>query len=655
MIRELKPPSGKPRVNFRPVLYFALGLVFGIFLYTRIRFGGWKPSDLLFVALFPLLSIRPASLKRAAAIFLSLLIFAGAGVLAVHLYTQSFLSGRAAGDYEITATVNTFTVGNGYTDVTLSRISLNGERVSGKMRVRFSTEELRAGDILSFKGSVSRTPLPGDSYGEYLFANDIRYTATASEEKVIGKSGNVFLRLNTSLYNVLHAGMDKHEADVGYALLTGNSGCIDDGLLTAVRQGGIAHVFAVSGLHIGILFGAVMFVCKRLGKYKFLPAAGISILYCALCGFTVSSVRAVIMASALSLNSAFGRKSDFLNSVAFAALSVLLFLPAQFLSVGFRLSFGACLGLALFSNLLSRGLRKLPRVLKNYLSATASVQLFTFPVLYDSFGYFSVWGLLLNFIFIPLLPAVFLGLFLCSAFALIIPPAAAFFLAFPEAMLALLLYAFSVADFSLVITGFSLGAGSVVWLIASVVLSDKVRLSGKVRAIVAACMAVLFVTCVCVRNVVITGCKVTVEAAQSVLLIRTKEDAVLILGNGATLKDSREFLNRNYGGTLSAVIVTTEDVQGGVNVAAFLPAEQIYVWKDVPTGLRQTEITCAEVFSVGEMSFRYESASKLAVLIEHCVTEVDFASFSALGADLFLGDTGGTYLLKGGSVYRIYE
>ena len=51
------------------------------------------------------------------------------------------------------------------------------------------------------------------------------------------------------------------------------------------------------------------------------------------------------------------------------------------------------------------------------------------------FGYFSVWGTLLNFVLIPLLPVLFLGVLSCGLLALIVSPAAAFLLSFPGGML----------------------------------------------------------------------------------------------------------------------------------------------------------------------------------------------------------------------------
>ena len=654
MSTKKEADAQKPRINLRPILYFALGSAFGIFLYMKIRFGGLRISDFLFLLLIPMLSLRPVSLKRTAAVFLCLAVFAGTGALAIHCYAQNFISGKPQGVYEVTAVVSTFTVKEGCTHATLTRVSLGGDRVSGKMTVRIPREDVRAGDRVAFTGEISRSPLPDDSYGEYLFANDIRYSAEPEEAEITGRSGDPFLKLNAALYDVLHDNMERDEADVAYALLTGNSGGMDEGLLQAVRYGGIAHVFAVSGLHIGILFSAVMIVCKRLGKYRFVPACALSLCYCAVCAFTVSSVRAVIMSSALGLYRAIGRKHDFLNSISFAALLVLTFLPAQFLSAGFLLSFGACLGLALYSVPLSRAFRKFPKFLGNYLSANLSVQLFTFPVLFETFGYFSVWGTLLNFVLIPLMPVLFLGVLSCGLLALIVSPAAAFLLSFPGGMLSLLLFVFSAADFSFVLTGFSLGAGGTVWLVASVLLSEKVRFSWKPRAVLAAGLAVLFALCVFVRNAVVCGCKFTVEEYGRAVLVQTGGERVLIL-NGASLVSCERFLNRNYGGTLSAVVVAGEDEFAEIGIAAFLPAEEIYAREEIFTGLQETEVKFAEEFTVGELGFRFESATKLAVFYGELVAEIDLNFSAALGADLFIGadSFGCTYYLNGGNVYKL--
>ncbi len=648
-------PQNLPRVNLRPFLYSAFGLIFGIFLYLRIRFGGIRATDFVFFILLAALSLRPFSLKRYAAITLIFVLFAGMGAGLMHLYTERYLSGMESGKYEITGTVSTFVVNEdeGYTSVVLTDLTLNGVSADGKMTATLPSESIRTGDCLHIKGTVSRVELTNDSYIlSNLFVKNIRYSVSAEEFSVTGKR-NALLQLNSRMYDSLHLHLDPDEADVAYALLTGNSGEMDDGLATAVRQGGIAHIFAVSGLHIGILFGAVSLALKRLGRFRYLPASAIAFVYSAFCGFTVSSLRAAVMCSALALTRTFGEKYDFLQSISFAATLVLLIRPAEWLSAGFRLSFGAVAGLALFSGTLNRLFRKIkfPRFLSSYLSANLSVQLFTFPVLYETFSYFSVWGTLINLFLIPVLPVLFLGLFLSVLLALVFPAAAAVFLAVPNGTLSPLLYLFSVADFSFVLTGFSLGAGSAVYITGSVLLSERVRLGKLARALLAAFLVLLFSACLILRNAVFHGCKII--SAEGIVLVRTPSCAVLVVGDRASVPKCESFLAENYGGKLDAVIAVTDSPFNAGTIALHLNAGEVRFPEETDTGLQETDILLDKTFSYGDISFRYESDEILTVCTENCVTVIDFSNGS-FPADLTITDqTSSHYFLTDGKIYLL--
>ncbi len=632
-----------PRVNFRPLVFCALGLLFGVFLYFRVRLGGLKPSDFLFLTAFLACAVFPLSWKRIAAILLALVLFGGAGALAAHVYTRHYLSGPARGEYAVIGTVESFSIENGSVYATLGDLYFDGVPVGGKLTVMIAGENARAGDVVAFENSLSRNGLPdfGNRSQEYLFYNDIRYECSSVGYEKIAESGNALLRLKTALFDCLDENMGGTEAEVAFALLTGSSRNMDEGLTDEVRTGGIAHIFAVSGLHIGILFGAAMLVFRPLKKYAVLPSVALAAVYCAFCGFTISSVRAVVMCAVMGLYRAFGRKYDFLQSISLAAIVVLLLFPADFLSAGFRLSFGACVGLALFSGSLSRlfgRIPKFPAFLAKYLSANLSVQLFTLPILLDTFGYFSLWGFLLNLVFIPLLPVFFLVVLLFSLFALCIPPAAVFFLALPKGLLSLFLLILSAAEFTAVVTGFSLGAGSAVWLTGSVLLSEKIRLRAAPRSILAALLAVLFTLAAVAENVVFTGGKVVVFTGHSgcAALVQTPSAHVLVIDDGISLEDCREFLSKRYAGKLDAVFVTGENELLGINRAAFLDAETVYAKDEIATGLRDVNIEFGESAEVGGLTFTFVSRQKLFVGGEDVLIEVDFSGGTALGADFFV-------------------
>lgn len=641
-----------PRINFRPFLFFAIGLAFGIVVYARCRFGGFRGTDFVLFALLFAFSLRPLSLKRSGAVFLCFAIAASAGAGLMHLKCERFVSGADAGEYRVTGTVLSFSAGGGSASLVLGSLTFDGLSTGGRLSVTVPSERVRAGDVLSFEASVTRSALPigGSSYEESLFIKDIRYFAVPSEEGVaVTGRGNALLRLNAAVYDVLHEHLEKTQADTAYALLTGSAGSLDDGFSEAVRQGGVAHIFAVSGLHIGILYGAVALLFRRLKKFAPLPAVAAVIVYSAFCGFSVSSVRAVVMCAVLGICQANGRKYDFLGAIAFAACAVLLIRPEEWLSAGFRLSFGACLGLAFYSRSFKRSFRKLPRFLAEYLAANLSVQLFTFPVLYETFGYFSLWGTLLNFFLIPVLPVLFLGLFLTVFLSLAIAPAAAVFLSIPNGMLTLFLWVFSF-DFSLVFTGFSLGAGGALWLIGAVALSERVRFGDKTKVYLSAALALIFSLTVALNNAVFAGCKLIAE--RGIVLAESDSAHVLVIDGSRSVKSYEDFLMRYYDGELDAVVVLGEKPGAGLHDALFLPASEVRAAVKSETGFAETAVLYEREFTYGGILFRFEGENKLVLVAEDRTAEIDFTGQEALGADLFLGkESSGVYYLLGGAVY----
>ncbi len=650
-----------PRINFRILVFCAFGLVFGIFLCFRITLGSVRPSDFLFCLIFLGFALFPLSLRRVSLLLGLTLLFGGIGAGTARLYTKRYLSGPEEGTYFVAGTVASFTVENGRSYVLLESVSFDGASVGGKFSVTVDSELVRAGDILAFEAKVKRYDLPmsEDSRALYHFYRDIRYTCADISFEKTGTSGNFLLRISSALYDRLDGHMGSEEAQIAYALLTGNSGGMDEGLLDEVRTGGIAHIFAVSGLHIGILFGAVLLLFRKK-RWGVFPAIAVILFYSALCAFTVSSVRAVVMCAVLGAYRAYGRKYDFLQSISLAAIVVLLIDPADFLSVGFRLSFGACLGLALFSGSLSRLFAKiphLPRFLTSYLSANLAVQLFTLPILWEAFGFFSVWGFVLNLFLIPLLPVFFLTVLIFSVLALIIPPAAGFFLVLPRGLLSLFLLVISAGDFSFVLTGLSLGAGGTAYLIASLILSERFRLRTVPRLGAAAGLLVVFALCIALENIVPAGVRIDVYTSHtgSAALVRTTNDRILILDGGIGVRDSRDFLARTCDERLDAVFVLSEEELSGINRAVYLSAEKVYAYEEIPTGLMQKEVTFGKTQIVAGMKFCYETRSKLTIEVCGAVIEVDLEGEEALGADLFIGGGQGglKYFLRSGIIKTI--
>ena len=175
------------------------------------------------------------------------------------------------------------------------------------------------------------------------------------------------------------------------AELTGDKSAMDDGDYLAMQETGLAHLFAVSGLHCAFLVTLLALLISR--RQRLLCAVTIPLLlfYMVMVGMSPSVVRACIMQIFLLIAPLFRRGSDPLTSLAAALLVILLCNPFAAASVSLQLSFSATLGMVLLSlrlyKLLTgwykgkcRPLRTALCFVAANLSATLSAVVFTAPL-----------------------------------------------------------------------------------------------------------------------------------------------------------------------------------------------------------------------------------------------------------------------------------
>lgn len=173
------------------------------------------------------------------------------------------------------------------------------------------------------------------------------------------------------------------------AELTGDKSAMDDGDYLAMQETGLAHLFAVSGLHCAFLVTLLALLISR--RQRLLCAVTIPLLlfYMVMVGMSPSVVRACIMQIFLLIAPLFRRGSDPLTSLAAALLVILLCNP--FAAASLQLSFSATLGMVLLSPRLyklltgwykgkCRPLRAALCFVAANLSATLSAVVFTAPL-----------------------------------------------------------------------------------------------------------------------------------------------------------------------------------------------------------------------------------------------------------------------------------
>ncbi len=239
--------------------------------------------------------------------------------------------------------------------------------------------------------------------------------------RVIGGEPKPFARglqeLRLRMGDILDQLLPPQDAGIYRALLTGDKSAMDEDIRSLYQENGIAHILAVSGLHLSILGLGVYELLRHFGRSKAASgsvAALLIISYGILTGCSGSALRAVLMLLLRFLAAAVGRSYDMLTAMAAAALFLLWKEPFMLFSAGFQLSFLAVLAIGLCHVLPAP---KHPLLEGLWLSFY--LQLLTLPVILFHYFRFPLYGIFLNLIVLPLMGCViYSGVFGVGLFGL---------------------------------------------------------------------------------------------------------------------------------------------------------------------------------------------------------------------------------------------
>ena len=215
-----------------------------------------------------------------------------------------------------------------------------------------------------------------------------------------------------ALWLIRHSASSSHADNQDYAILQamvlGHRKAVSKATREAYALSGGSHILALSGLHIGIIFGIFLLV---FGRNVF--AMTLSILtiwaFAFLVGLPPSVVRSAVMLTIYAFVSLLGRENISLNTLALAALIILIAQPMTLWDVGFQLSFMAVAGILIAYKPLFQLFNPITRLLRwawGMICVSVSAQLLTFPLLLHYFGRFSTYFLLTNFIVVPAATAI---------------------------------------------------------------------------------------------------------------------------------------------------------------------------------------------------------------------------------------------------------
>lgn len=239
-------------------------------------------------------------------------------------------------------------------------------------------------------------------------------------EKLITKDGrNVLLdELKQGLSDRIDVLYDEDSGALVKSFLVGDTSDLSSLITRDFRRSGVSHLFAVSGLHISILIGAVEILLRKLNAHKILRCAVGSVLaFLLLCltGFAMSAMRSVFMLWIAYVVLLLAEEADSLSVLMASVSIIILILPYSVNDVGLWMSFLATLGLITVYPLAESAIPKISKrkKLKNILLRTLRSalmvaimtvisSLFLLPIMWLVFGEASIVSVPTNILLSPL-------------------------------------------------------------------------------------------------------------------------------------------------------------------------------------------------------------------------------------------------------------
>lgn len=212
------------------------------------------------------------------------------------------------------------------------------------------------------------------------------------------------------------AGLDEEALSVSSALLLGQKAGLDKEKRKKYAQVGAAHLLALSGMHLGIIYGILYILFIRHIRYSewkwfWLPPILITIWgYAFIAGMPISLVRAGIMFSLATIATLAQNDTPPIHILALSALTILLFKPSSLFEAGFQLSFLAVFFIIVLYQPLREKL-KLSNSLTEMFVLSVVAQQGTAPLSIYYFHALPITGAVISIILVPLTTIIiYLGL-----------------------------------------------------------------------------------------------------------------------------------------------------------------------------------------------------------------------------------------------------
>lgn len=294
-------------------------------------------------------------------------------------------------------------------------------------RLRFYPDDsvvasLRGGELLlarvNFRQYAQRDSITGFDYTAWQRAQGLHFTARVQSNTAqrLGQAsqGDIFTRIHQHILTAYEAaGLEGQSLEIVKSMSVGDRTGLDRVVRQRFSLAGVAHILALSGLHVGFVYAILAYLVRgfllttfwrRLLRHG-IPLVGVW-FFVLVAGGTPSLLRAALMLTVWGVSRIFFVRWHILDVLGIAAFLIVWLNPESLFSLSFQLSFAALLGIVLLYPYLKPYLRKIHspfwRWILEVLSVSLCAQLGTLPLTLYTFGTLPLLALFTNLIAIPL-------------------------------------------------------------------------------------------------------------------------------------------------------------------------------------------------------------------------------------------------------------
>lgn len=331
------------------------------------------------------------------------------------------------GKYFVYGKVEKINYSNGI-KVLLNNVQIENDIIPSKILLKLN-QDVKIGDVIGVYSYLFKPGkiflLGGFNYDEYLYKNNISANGYAIDniDKIKVAKNNT----QNNISNYIYDEFSQKNGAIVEALVLGNKSSIDRKYYQKIIDLGLAHILAISGMHIGFIMAFVYFILRFgivfiFNKYSFdinvknfsmVIALVFACLYVYISQFQISAIRSFFMASVLVIGILLGRKAISFSKLVFVFLIMVLYNPLYIFNVSFQLSFIAVTILILYyENYVEK--QNIFTYFKGIIQTSLIITIFMFPIISHYWGQIQILGVVTNLVVIPLVGFIVLPLSLIS-------------------------------------------------------------------------------------------------------------------------------------------------------------------------------------------------------------------------------------------------